>query len=117
GQRERNATGLLWLSALLGLAALLSKESAILFPLVLVVTHWRLEPTRPSGRTLIPQTATTLAYALAFLATLRRVHYVGSEAYAMSPSPAFIALNLATYLRWIALPHVPVRDAVAAMDP
>ncbi len=115
--RERNATGTLWIAALLGFAALVCKESAIFLPLVLLVTHWRLEPTRPAGRTLAPQITMTLAYALAFILTLRFVHYVGSEAYAMSPSPVFIALNLGTYLRWIALPHVPVRDAVAAMDP
>ena len=116
--RQRRATGLLWLAALAGLAAVLSKESAILLPLVLLVAHFGLGHPRPGGaRDLIPQAAVTAAYAIALLATLRLVHYVGSETYSMSGSPAFVGLNLATYLRWLVALHVPVRDAVAAMDP
>jgi len=114
--RARNAAGPLWLAALLGLLALLSKESAILFPLVLLAAHVRLGSRAPV-RTLAPQVIATAAYAVALLATLRLVHYVGSETYSMSRSPAFIALNLATYLRWLVALTVPVRDAVAAMSP
>jgi hypothetical protein len=114
--RERGSLGRLALAAALGLAALLSKESAILFPLVLVVAHFRLGPRAPA-RTLAPQALVTLAYAAALLATLRLVHYITSETYSMTGSPRFIAQNLATYLSWLIALGNPVRDAVAAMDP
>ena len=107
---------LMWLSALFVLGALLSKESAILFPLALLVANRRLDP-RATARAAVPQLAATLLYAVGFLATLRLVHYVGSEVYSMSKDPRFIALNLATYLGWLVSLWVPVRDAVAAMNP
>ena len=107
---------LLWIAALLGLAALLSKESAILFPAVLVVAHLRFAP-RASGRPWLPQAIVTLGYAVAFLATLKRVHYIGSEAYSMTASAPFLFQNAATYASWSVAIWDPVRDAVAAMNP
>jgi hypothetical protein len=64
-----------------------------------------------------PQTLVALAFALALLATLHGVAYVGGAAYAMSFSPAFLARNLATYLRWCVALGDPARDAVAAVEP
>jgi hypothetical protein len=115
--RARGMPRLLWLGAAFGLAALLCKESSIFLPVLLLVAHYRLGPPAARLRTLIPQAAATAAYAIAFVATIHRVYYVGIETYAMSASPLFIALNLSTYLRWLVVPHIPVRDAVAAMDP
>lgn len=140
--RDRGSKAWLVAGALCGLLALLIKESSILLPVVMVVAHLRLEPraraggsatsgaTHPTGAaptsgaapraagwaSLVPQLAVTALYAIAFVATLKRVHYVGSEAYAMTASPVFLALNFATYLSWMVSP-VPVPDAIAAMDP
>jgi hypothetical protein len=137
--RERGSTAWLVAGALLGFAALVCKESAILFPAVLLVAHFRLDPRHAASAkgqraraandddlespraagflTLLPQIAATSLYAIAFLATIERVHYVGSEAYSMTASPAFVLGNLATYLAWLVTPLVPLRDAIAAMNP
>src|SRR2546425_4468748 len=114
--RERGSLALGWAGALLILAALLSKESTILFPIVLFAVHFRLGDPAPP-RSLAPQTVAVIAYAAGFLATLPLVHYAGSETYSMTLSPAFIGMNLSTYLRWTAALNDPVRDAVAAMNP
>jgi hypothetical protein len=103
-------------SAALVLAALLSKESAILYPLVPLVAHFRLGE-RGSALALAAPLAVCGGYAAAFAATLSRVHYVGSVAYAMTASPLFLAFNLATYLAWLAQPWVPLRDALATVHP
>ena len=115
--RARGSRAALWLSALCVLAAALSKETMLLLPLVLVVAEWRLDTPARDLRRVIPAAAVMLAFAVAFLLTARRAGYLGGEAYAMSAAPGFLAANLATYLRWCVTPHVPVRDAVAAMDP
>jgi hypothetical protein len=108
---------LLWLSALAGLASLLSKESTILFPLAFLVTDGRSGLFRSDRRTLIPGAIVALAYAAAFVVTIRSIKYVGSEAYAMTASPAFVAGNLATYLRWLVMLLNPVRDFRATLNP
>jgi hypothetical protein len=115
--RDRGSNGRLALGALLGLMALLSKESAILFPLVLLVAHLRLEPTRAPLRQLVPQAAATALYAIGFVATLRFVHYIASEAYARSFAPVFLAANFTTYLDWIVALNDPIRDAFATAEP
>ncbi len=115
--REPERPVLLALATVLGLAALLSKESAILFPAVLVVACFRLGAPGAKPRVLFPQAIATGTWAAAFLATLSRVHYIGSDTYAMSGAPQFIGANLATYLRWVVTPQDPIRDRFAAMDP
>lgn len=115
--RDRGSNGVAWLAAIAAFAALLSKENAVLLPLVMVAAHFRLGAPRPPARFLAPPVTASVAYVIAFLATLKLVHFVGSEAYAMSRSPGFLALNLGTYLAWLASPNVAVRDAVASVDP
>ncbi|HTM57504.1 MAG TPA: hypothetical protein VL123_03740 [Candidatus Udaeobacter sp.] len=107
------SAALLALSAISALAAMLSKESAILLPAVFLVVDQRagLWPRKP-GTVILPALA-TLGYAAAFVITIRSIKYVGTEAYAMTASPAFIAKNLATYLRWLVTIQNPVRDMQA----
>ena len=113
--RARDADSATWLvlSALSALAAVLSKESAILLPIVFLVADQRsgLFPRNP--RTVIPPALATLAYAAGFVVTIRSITYVGSEAYAMTGSPSFIAKNLATYLHWLVVILNPIRDMQA----
>jgi tetratricopeptide (TPR) repeat protein len=99
------------------LAAGLSKETALLVPLVIVAADRRLGAFAPRAPTLVPAGLAGLVFLAGFLATLRSVDYLGGEAYALSFAPAFLAGNLATYLRWCVALADPVRDAVASMDP
>jgi hypothetical protein len=115
--RARGWRAGLWIAALLGMAAALTKENAVLLPLALWVAHRRLSPPRPGARVLLPQAALSLLFVAAYAATLRFVHYIGTEAYARDFSPAFLLANASTYLRWAFSPHVPIRDFVAAADP
>jgi hypothetical protein len=114
---ERERPGLLWVSALAVLAAGLSKEATILLPLVLVAADRRLGACVPRARSLIPAAVTAVLFVAVYAATFRSAEHLGGAAYALSVSPAFIARNLATYLRWTAAIWNPVRDAVAGADP
>jgi hypothetical protein len=116
---RRGSPALLWLGALAGLAAALTKENAALLPLVLLAATWRLGDGSSAGRwrDALPQTVLSTAFIAAYLVTLRAVHFAGSEAYERDLSPRFLAENLATYLRWCVALQVPVRDALAAADP
>ena len=115
--RDTGSGALLWLSALAALAAMLCKESAIVYPLVLIVAERRAGFARPEARGLIPGAAVAALFGAAFLATLERVRYIGTEAYSMTASPAFLAGNLATYLRWLVALGDPIRDAAAFAHP
>lgn len=125
GAGARGPAPWLWGSAACVFAALLSKENAILLPLAFAVAHWRMDAPAPAAGTaararfapLVPPTAAAALYAAAFVVTIGTVHYIASDAYARSFDPVHLVLNLFTYLRWLALPHVPVRDAYAGVDP
>lgn len=115
----RGRRGWAWglLPAVALLAALLAKETAVLLPLALLVVELRAAepPSRPG--TLVPTAAVAVAAGVAFLATHAFARSLGGEPYASSLDPRFLAVNLATYLRWAVTPWVPVRDAFAAADP
>jgi hypothetical protein len=59
--RERGSGPGLWLSAILGFAAMLSKENAILFPLAVLVVDRRSGLFPPQARTLVPAMAASAA--------------------------------------------------------
>ena len=117
--RARDAVSmrLLWFSALAGLAAVLSKESTILFPLAFLVADRRSGLFRSDRHTLVPGAIVALAYAVTFVLTIRSIKYVGTEAYAMTTAPTFLVGNLATYLRWLVMLLNPVRDFRATLNP
>jgi len=121
--RARASAPLLWTGALLGVGTMLAKETAILLPVPLLIAAARGGspagggPARSAWRGTLPQVIAALAFTAALLVTRGRLAYPGGEAYAMNFSPAFLALNLSTYLRWCASLHEPIRDAVAAVEP
>ena len=114
--RERGSTPLLWAGALTGLAAVLTKESAVLLPLVLVAANVGIPRARP-WRVVVPQAALMLAFVVPFVAAISSGGYLGGEAYSRDFSPSFLLVNLATYLRWCVSPHVPVPDLHAMANP
>jgi hypothetical protein len=109
--RERPAW--LWVSAAALLAAGLSKEITLLLPLVLVVADRRLGGLARRGRSLVPAMAAGLIFAAGYAVTFLWTRHLGGEAYALDPSPEFVAHNLMTYLRWTVALWDPVRDAFA----
>ena len=111
------STPLLWVSALLGLAAVLSKESVILFPLAFLAADRRSGVFPPRPRSVIPAGIAATAYGLAFALTIRSIKYVGTEAYSMTAAPDFLSGNFATYLRWLVVLLEPIRDLKATMNP
>jgi hypothetical protein len=115
--RERGSTPLLWVAALAGVAAVLSKENAVLLPVVLIAANLGTTRARP-WRVIVPQAALMLVFVVAFVATLRPGDHLGGEAYARDFSPRFLMANLSTYLRWCVSPHVPVPDlhAIASLS-
>ena len=108
---------LLWISAAAVLAAGLSKEATLLLPLALVAADRRLGAFAPRARTLLPVGVAGLLFVVGYASTFRSPEHLGGEAYALTPAPAFVAQNLATYLRWTVAVWDPVRDAVARMAP
>ena len=106
---------LIWLSALLGLAAVLSKESVILFPLAFLVADRRSGLFTPHLRTVIPGAIAAAGYGLAFALLIRTIKYVGTEAYGMTASPSFLMFNFATYLRWLVALTDPLPDLKAVV--
>ena len=111
GLRERPVW--LWVSAAAVLAAGLSKEATLLLPLVLVFADRRLGGIARRGRSLVPAGVAGLLFAVSYAASFLSPEHLGGEAYALAPSPVFIAHNLTTYLRWTVALGDPVRDAFA----
>jgi hypothetical protein len=114
--RERGSIPLLWAGALTGVAAVLSKENAVLLPVVLVAANLGTTQTRP-WRVIVPQATLMLVFVVAYLATLRPGDSLGGAAYSRDFSPGFLIANFATYLRWCVSPHVPVPDLHAIASP
>lgn len=104
-----------WLGAIVGFAAMLSKETAVVWPLPIAVIEWR------SGRdgvlrNILPAVAASVVFLLIFLSS-GQTQRLDATAYERSGSPLFLIQNLSTYLRWNAALHEPIRDVLAAADP
>lgn len=106
-----------WAAALLALAAMLSKETAATWVLVVTLLEWRSARGGPVWRTLLPAVAVSGAFVFFFLVTGQARQLDPTAAYARSASPLFLAQNLSTYARWCVALHEPIRDVVAAADP
>jgi hypothetical protein len=102
-----------WAAAAVALAAMLSKETAIAWILVVGLIEWR--SGHVQRRALVPA-ALACALLLLFNAGVAQ-KFQASEAYARTAAPTFLAQNLLTYLRWCVAFWQPIPDAVAAVDP
>ena len=123
--RDRAHPGGLWLASALGLLAVLAKESALAWPLVIVAAELLVlvPPARAmtgaaTSRTplVLPALVAGLLGAIWTLATMNSGGMSARGAYELSLSPADLLANLSTYLRWIAQIGVPLRDWIAAPD-
>jgi hypothetical protein len=115
-RRAGRAAGL-WGAAALALVAALAKEAALAWVALAALLEWRSRIWKPSARALVPSVTGAALFVLWFFAAGAAHRFAGSEAYARTLAPEFLALNLATYLRWCVDLRDPVRDAMAAMDP
>ncbi len=97
-------------------AAVLSKESAILAPLAILLFD-RLTRVRSEGRGAMREVLAGggLAAAIAVALYLRSPH-VGGEAYALAWTPAVWLANLGNYAAWLVMLGDPIRDRVAQSD-
>jgi len=96
--------------------AVLSKESAILAPVaILLADRWL--PVRGEGRGALREVLAggAVAAAIAVGLYLRDPH-VGGEAYALAASPLVWLGNLGTYAAWLVMLADPIRDRVAQSD-
>ncbi len=117
--RARDSQMLSWLSALVMAGALLSKESTILLPLVLLCIAAREGPRRALAAC-APHLVMVAAIVIAFFATRTMFaygQYTGGNAYSMNFLPGFLLANFATYLAWCVSLLDPIRDRNAIMHP
>jgi len=110
-----------WLAALLGLGAMLSKETALAWPLWIAWIEWRADTpgTTPRARlrALLPSAAAAATFLAALAAYGHFVRLRDSAAYAIDPSVGTVLLNLLTYLGWATARWEAIPDRVAAIDP
>jgi hypothetical protein len=103
-----------WAAAVTALAAMLSKETAAGW--ILVVAF--LEADRPRAmsplRAMAPATLSLAVFLIVLIASGRPFHV--TEAYAMTGAPASLARSLSTYAAWSVAIWDPIRDVIAVPD-
>ena len=115
-ESDRRGRRVRWLAALVGLAAMLSKETALAWPLVVAVIQWRRHGIANLFRSVLPAAVAAGTFLLIFLVS-GQTQRLASVAYERTAAPEFLIQNLSTYLRWNAALHEPIRDVVAAVEP
>ena len=117
-EARRRSGGWRWGAALLALAAMLSKETAATWVLVVALLEVSVRHgAGQSWRTLLPAVAVSVVFVVVFLVTGQARQLDPTAAYARSASPLFLAQNVSTYALWCVALHEPIRDVVAAADP
>lgn len=115
-----------WLAAALALLAVLAKESALAWPLVIVgmESFAGLPPPKrrngsvaPRWRAVLPALLVGLLGAGWMGAAMIRGTTSATGAYAVSVAPTHLLCNLSTYLLWTVQVGAPFRDWVAAPNP
>lgn len=114
--RLAHRPALAWLAGLAAVAAVLSKESALLLPFAILAFD-QLVPVRGEGRGAMREVGTlgTLVAVAVLVAYLLAPHVAG-EAYALSRSPGDWFFNALTYAAWLVRITDPIRDRLALPD-
>jgi len=115
--RAATSRPLAWLAAACAVAAVGSKESALLLPLVVWTFDACVARDAPGRGALREVGVAGGLAAVAVLTAWRLAPHVAGEAYALSASPAHGVRNLATYAAWLVRLGDPVRDRLALPDP
>jgi hypothetical protein len=115
-----------WVAAALASLAVLAKETALAWPLVIMGTEWwgglppptfRNGTAAPRWRAIVPALASGLLGAAWMAVTFRSGTTSHTGAYAISWAPPHLVTNLSTYARWIVQIGASIRDWNAAPDP
>ena len=113
--RQQDRTELLAAAVALACAAMLAKEVAIAWPLLVAYLEWRNRPAPERAPVLWP--AGLAALAMGGWWAFTRPHDPGGGAYAATWTPGHLVPNLLTYLKWSVAIWDPHRDRLAAVDP
>ena len=116
---ESRRGGMRWAIAAAGVAllAMLARELAVTWPLlVLVIERGPGAPRRSLGY-VVPAFAAAAAELALFTAGGLWHRFAGSEAYVRSLAPDVLLGNLATFVAWSFTPWNPIPDLVASPDP
>lgn len=104
-------------AAALALLAMLSRELAVTWPLIVLLIERGPGAPRRSLAFLVPAFAAAAIELAIFAAGGLWHRFAGSEAYARSFAPGVLLANLATFVAWSFTPWNPIPDLVAAPDP
>lgn len=113
---SRGRLGWRWGAALVALAAMFAKETAVAWVLVVLWLEWKPSRRSPDLRAALPAGVASLLFLVIFVATRQTEVLDASEPYARSASPLFLLTNLFTYVHWCVARWVSVPDVVAAAD-
>lgn len=116
-ESHHRSQGWRWAAAFIALLAMLSKETAAAWILVILLFEWRSGRVTLSVRSMLPAAIASLVFASFFMASGQAQRFDPSEAYARSTAPVFLVHNFLTYVRWCVALWEPIRDVIAAVDP
>jgi hypothetical protein len=105
-----------WLVALLLLAAMLAKETAVAWIGCAALACWVLDRAPPQRAIGYPAIGITVAYLAWYLLGGTGLDRSPTGAYALTASPDFLLRNLSTYVAWSVALWNPIRDVSALAD-
>jgi hypothetical protein len=105
-----------WGSALLALAAMFSKETAVAWVIFVVILEARLRRSIPRVADLLPAVCVFALFIFVEVATKQVQHFASTPAYGQSFAPGFLLANLSTYVSWSVGRWNAIPDRVAAVD-
>jgi hypothetical protein len=114
---HRDGSAWRWVVAVAALVAMLSKETAVAWVVLILFIEWRSGGAARMGRAVLPAAAAGVAFALYFLGSRHWQLPQPSVAYALTASPVSLTQNLFTYLQWSVALSNPIPDVVALPDP
>jgi hypothetical protein len=106
-----------WAAATSALLAMLSKEAACAWVIVILFVELQRGPVREGVRRAVPALTAGIACVVVFAASGQWSRFEHSDPYARTLSPLLLGLNLSTYLKWSLVFWDPFRDLIALVEP
>lgn len=116
-ESRRRGMGWAIAAAVLALLAMLSRELAVTWPLLVLLIERGPGAPRRSPAYVVPSLLAAGIEVATFAAGGLWHRFAGSEAYARSFAPGVLLANLTTYVAWSFTPWNPIPDLVASPDP